>query len=648
VWGIGGVSMHFRSAITAAALVLLGAASPSRGAPLEAYGQLPTIEQVVLSPDGGKIAYIRHGPGGDGVVAASLSPVEQLAGLNYGQEKLREVIWADPTHLLVVRSVATKPFANWSKSEWSLLDCVDLVTHKVTQPMRSSSAGLYAIVGEPQVRAIDGHAKVFVEGVAFYGAAVKALYSIDVATMEVSPVRDVGLNAGQWVIDASGKVLAETHYSESSHNWQLWLEGEYRPEKAKSIQATIDEPVVQGLSPDGSSVILSMVQDGDITFRPASLKDGALGVPIQAYKDVSGLIQDPKSRRIIGGVKVGTGTSYIFFDPKDQAAWDELVRRFPDEDVQLVSWSDDRSRVVLRVTGQVHGVAYLVVDPKTQTVTKVGQVYAGLKADDLAGVEAIEYRAADGRKIPAYLTLPNGRDAKQLPLVVLPHGGPADIDGPGFDWWSQALASRGYAVLQPQFRGSAELGWEFVAAGFGEWGRKMQTDLSDGVRALAASGIVDPKRVCIVGGSYGGYAALAGPTLDPGVYRCAVSVAGISDMRRMLSWEQDRGGARDTPSVRYWDRFTGAKGPDDPVLQTISPIRHLDRDTIPILLIHGKDDTVVPIEQSQMMSDALRAAGKPVEFVVLPVEDHWLSRSETRLQMLQSTVKFLEANNPPG
>ena len=175
----------------------------------------------------------------------------------------------------------------------------------------------------------------------------------------------------------------------------------------------------------------------------------------------------------------------------------------------------------------------------------------------------------------------------------------------------------------------------------------MQTDLSDGVRYLAEDGTIDPKRVCIVGGSYGGYAALAGATLDPGVYRCAVSVAGPADLRRMLKWTNEQSGRSDNLSQRYWDRFMGVSGPADPALQSISPIEHLAAVTAPILLIHGRDDTVVPYEQSEVMASALKRAGKAVEFVTLNHEDHWLSRSATRLQMLEATVAFLRTNNPP-
>jgi dipeptidyl aminopeptidase/acylaminoacyl peptidase len=298
---------------------------------------------------------------------------------------------------------------------------------------------------------------------------------------------------------------------------------------------------------------------------------------------------------------------------------------------------------VVLVFGASYGAGYFYVDMTTHKASPIGNLYDGI--DEISPESWISYPAADGLIIHAYLTLPEGRTAKNLPLVVLPHGGPQARDEPGFDWISQAIASRGYAVLQPEFRGSGGFGKDLLWAGFGEFGKKMQTDLSDGVRALAAQGVIDPKRVCIVGASYGGYAALAGATLDTGVYRCAVSDAGVSDLHKLVARMDN---TIDNRGERFWDRFLGVSDYNDPKLDAISPIKHIDKVSVPILLIHGRDDTRVPFSQSQAMADALKAAGKPVEFVVLNGEDHFLSRSATRLQMLEATVKFLEANNPPN
>lgn len=284
---------------------------------------------------------------------------------------------------------------------------------------------------------------------------------------------------------------------------------------------------------------------------------------------------------------------------------------------------------------------------KTLRADPIGELYPHVPTRAIAEVRPVSYRAADGLEIRGFLTLPPERPAKALPLIVLPHGGPQSHDTGGFDWWAQALASRGYAVLQPNFRGSSGRGLAFVRAGYGEWGRKMQTDLSDGVRHLAAQGTIDPQRVCIVGGSYGGYAALAGATLNPGVYRCAVSINGVSDLREMLADVARETGQR-SPSIRYWSRFMGVGRRTDKALDEVSPARRAAETRAAVLLIHGRDDTVVPHRQSELMASALRRAGKPARLITLDGEDHWLSRGETRRRMLEEAVAFVEAQNPPG
>jgi dipeptidyl aminopeptidase/acylaminoacyl peptidase len=232
----------------------------------------------------------------------------------------------------------------------------------------------------------------------------------------------------------------------------------------------------------------------------------------------------------------------------------------------------------------------------------------------------------------------------------MPHGGPAARDYLEFDWWAQGMASRGYAVFQPQFRGSDGFGEAYLRAGYGEWGRKMQTDVSDGVKHLVDQGVVDPARVCIVGASYGGYAVLQGMSAQPDVYRCGVSVAGVADLPEMLKAEaRDAGYQNDSrnPVIRYWVRFMGADGRRDEVLAQLSPSRRAAAVQGPVLLIHGRDDTVVPLAQSQIMHRALTAAGKSSELLVLDGEDHWLSYGPTRLRTLEATVDFLLKHNPP-
>jgi dipeptidyl aminopeptidase/acylaminoacyl peptidase len=285
-----------------------------------------------------------------------------------------------------------------------------------------------------------------------------------------------------------------------------------------------------------------------------------------------------------------------------------------------------------------------MADLDTGDSVMTGHIYDGVNR--LNPVQNYTYTAADGEEIPAVLVLPALGKAENLPLVVLPHGGPQVQDTLQLDWWAQALADRGYAVLKPNYRGS-DLNAKWVTKGYGEWGRKMQTDLSDGVAALAKQGVIDPARVSIAGASYGGYAALAGVSLQHGIYRCAVSLAGVSNPGDMLSLWQQKVKVGDSVEQRYWKRFMGVQGSDDSSLNSISPLKHADAVRVPVLLIHGEQDTVVPFAQSDAMFKALKALGRDVSLVTLSDEDHWMSRPETRLKMLQSMVEFMGRCNPP-
>ena len=219
----------------------------------------------------------------------------------------------------------------------------------------------------------------------------------------------------------------------------------------------------------------------------------------------------------------------------------------------------------------------------------------------------------------------------------------ASQDRLGFDWLAQAFASRGYAVLQPNYRGTLGYGEAFRRAADGEVGRKMQSDLSDGVLALAREGVVDPQRVCIVGIGYGGYAALAGVTLQQGQYRCAASVNGVSHYGKVLLRETTL--RTDLRRADFLRLLLGVDKGQNP--EQIAPQALAARADAPVLLIHGEDDTVVPIDQSRDMERALKRAGRPVELVTLAGEDHWLTGGATRQQMLAKTVAFVEKHNPP-
>ena len=283
-------------------------------------------------------------------------------------------------------------------------------------------------------------------------------------------------------------------------------------------------------------------------------------------------------------------------------------------------------------------------DTKKVSLNFLASGYPQIEANQIAEMKAIRYKARDGLSISAIQTWPVGvTNRKNLPMIVMPHGGPASYDSIRFNWKAQYFARKGYLVLQPNFRGSTGFGVNFQNAGDGKWGREMQDDVSDGVLSMIKSGYADPDRVCIVGASYGGYSALAGGAFSPELYKCVVSIAGVSDLPLMLKEEQSDFG-RDHWVLSYWNRVMGkTQGLD---LAEISPINFADKFEAPLLLLHGNDDTVVKIRQSEVMYKAMNRAGKSVEFVKLKGEDHWLSGSETRLALLEKISEFLDKHNP--
>jgi dipeptidyl aminopeptidase/acylaminoacyl peptidase len=620
-------------------------------APLEAYGTLPSIESVSISPDGAMLAVAVTDGEQRRIVIRQIAPEKLLRVINAGSQKVRDVRWAGAGHVIITTSTAGFiPGVDSARLESMMATDFNLAS-MAQQPLlggelvATNDDILTTIDSLPTVRVIDGKPFVFVTGTHFVsGQGEPALFKVDLRSA-TAKIEAPGLSSSRQFVVGGSTALAEDDYDGASGKWTLRVWKGHHWEVVRQETALDEPPQLVGPGRDGSSMLVRFHKDHLPLLVELDAKDEPTAEPLP-MQDADSELYDGATNKLIGQTALyGDEQRYVFFDPHDAAVWKAITAAYPGGRVGLVDFDSARDKYVVRVDSPMEGPAYALVDMAAKHASWIGAEYLGLKPADISPVRAITFKAADGLDLSGYLTLPAGKGAKGLPLVVLVHGGPAERDLPGFDWWSQALASRGYAVLRVNYRGSGGLSWGLQAAGFGQWGRKMQTDLSDGVRYLAREDVIDPKRVCIAGGSYGGYGALAGATLDTGVYRCAASIAGPSDLTRMVNWDKAQETSHSAAATeRYWTRYMGAMN----TLDQISPAKHADKVSIPILLIHGRDDTVVAYQQSEIMADALTKAGKPYEFVTLKAEDHWLSRGATRLEMLQALTAFLEKNNPPG
>ena len=312
-----------------------------------------------------------------------------------------------------------------------------------------------------------------------------------------------------------------------------------------------------------------------------------------------------------------------------------------------VSFWQDSKGWLFSVTGPTEKESYYLYDWAARRVQFLGTRHPELPEGRLATVERYPYPAADGATIPAYLTRPPGAPKGPLPLIVMPHGGPEARDGVDFDLYAQVLATRGYLVFQPNFRGSGGYGAAYAAAGYGQWGGRMQTDVTDGVKRLIATGQADPARICIVGASYGGYAALIAGAQNPELYKCVVSRAGIADLVTTLKWERDTHGG-DSETYKYWKTSMGDPDKDRARMLAASPVSFAAHYGPPVLLLHGLEDRIVPVEQSREMERVLKAAGRSVKLSTYKEEGHsgWSDLHEQAA--LQEIVDFVTGHIAPA
>ncbi|UUZ81132.1 S9 family peptidase [Paenibacillus sp. P26] len=356
--------------------------------------------------------------------------------------------------------------------------------------------------------------------------------------------------------------------------------------------------------------------------------------------DVIDIKASYKKQVILAVVYETDRVHYHFMDPEYEQLYKKIESKLSGEGFRIIGNPFDPWKVLIQTGGDKTRGAYYFYEPKRERVVKLADVSPWLPENQMADMKPITYKSRDGLDIHGYLTLPKTGDSKKSPVVVLPHGGPWARDSLGFDTEVQLLANRGYAVLQMNFRGSTGYGKAFLNAGNKQWGKAMQDDITDGVRWLIDQGIADPKRIAIYGASYGGYATLAGVTFTPDLYAAGIDYVGPSNLFTFLAtmppyWEPGR--------AEMYMRV-GDPEQDKKLLEDSSPLMHVDRIKVPLMVVQGMNDPRIKKAESDQLVMALRGRGIDSPYMVKSDEGHGFHKLENRTDFYKAPLKFLEQN----
>jgi prolyl oligopeptidase PreP (S9A serine peptidase family) len=353
--------------------------------------------------------------------------------------------------------------------------------------------------------------------------------------------------------------------------------------------------------------------------------------------DVSGLHYSRK-RKVVTSISFMTDKRHrIFLDKETEDWFGKLESLLPNYEISIASHNKDEDKFIIRTYSDRSLGSYYFFDSTKGSIEKITDVSPWLDENDLAEMQPVKYQSRDGLQIHGYLTLPKNAEPKNLPIIINPHGGPWVRDTWGYNPEIQLLVSRGYGVLQMNYRGSTGYGKAFFKASFKQWGRKMQDDISDGVQWLIDEGIADPKRVAIYGGSYGGYATLAGVTFTPDLYCCAIDYVGVSNLFTFMNtmppyWK---------PYLDMMHEMVGHPEKDKEQMHDASPVFFVDQIKAPLFVVQGANDPRVNIDESDQIVKSLRGRGVDVPYLVKYNEGHGFHNEENRFEMYKATLGFL-------
>lgn len=625
------------------------------------FGAREQVRQVAISPDGERLVAIQAIKGSGtvaSVITISTGDTKPVLVSKGGGEQLRYCEWALNDRLVCTVSVINRGTTDLHGfSRMLALDADGQNMQMLTSQMRARAFGQSQYGGEiVDWNDGEGGDRVLMTRVAtgeyqsgsILGRSESGLGvdAIDTRTLKrklVEPPRD---GAVDYISDGRGSVrmmvtqretkdgyAADTldilYRKPGSRSWDKF--GTYVNEAGRGrgfYPVAIDPKlnVAYGFDDhNGRQALFSVSLDGNMTRKLIAAHDQV---------DVDGLMRIGRDNRVIG-TSYATDKRYSeFFDPELGALRTALGKALPgNPSVSFVDTSADESKIVMWVGSDIDPGGYYLYDKKTKQLAEILKKRPQLDTGKLARVKAVSYKSRDGVDIPAYLTLPAGSDGKGLPAIVMPHGGPGSRDEWGFDWLPQFYAMRGYAVLQPNFRGSTGYGSQwFQKNGFQSWPVAIG-DVNDGAKWLVSSGVAAPGKVAGVGWSYGGYAVLQSGVAEPGLFKAIVAIAPVTDLELL------REESRNFSNFRLTDAFIGR---GDHVVSG-SPARNVEKISVPVMLVHGDYDQNVSVEQSRRMESRLRGVGKKVEYLEFKGLDHQLDDDGARTRMLTDSDKLLRA-----
>ncbi len=613
----------------------------------QTFAKLPFVSKVTLSPKGDRIAGL-FAVGGQQVISMrslfDANEKQVVIGVPDGTE-VDWVRWVNDDNIVVgLRVLLTIEGGD----RWYVSRALGInrLTGKLTKLLwdKNGQDGADLIWtaqdGSPEIL-LAAQSSIYSNEEGFW----PIVYRVNVEKGRAIPEVKGRAGVMNWSADGSGKVRLGLAYNDLKRTFQLIYRSEsewsFKTVDRASTRADqrLDVPVLLVPGTD-HGLVERTERDGTQTIHEIDLLTDAdirtvYTAPAGSRIDDEWISSDRSS---LLGIELSGVDGRVHWVAPDlallQADFDKSVgsRR-----LRIADFNRDRSRMLVIIDRPENPGLLYFYDTAVGKLSYIAPINDMIGPRSLSPVKAIKYKARDGLEIEAILTLPKGRAAKNLPVVVFPHGGPWGQDTLHYDYQAQYISSLGYAVIQPNFRGSTGYGETFLDAGQGQFGLAMQDDVSDALHWLVTQGIADPKRACIAGASYGGYAAMWGVAREPDLFRCAISVSGVASLSREVS--------------SFGDSIMGGKFRDDwkkmtPDFAAVSPLLAVDRIKTPLLLIHGKKDVTVDVGQSVSMFNRMKGAGKAVEFVQVPEADHYFTREADRLVMLNAIGAFLTKHNP--